>query len=370
MSRASKPAVISDAQRRVVMVGPHEDCTGGVPKVVRDYRCSGLMKELGVKYIPTYRGGTKAAKIYFYVGSLARIFWALLMHRCDIVHLHSAFTWSFRRMSVIFFIAKLFRKRTVFHVHAGLFEEKYRAASHAEKMGTRFVLTKSDMVLALSDEWKAKLQGIAPKSKVRVLVNGIHLNKFPKEMIDRNLEPPYEILFLGRLVEAKGVYDLISAAACLEKGKFKFVLAGDGEINQVEELIKQKNLKDLIETPGWIAGTKKSKYLKRAHLYVLPSYHEGLPMSVLEAMGFYLPVIATPVGGIPQAVNHGINGYLVPCGEPDKLAESIARIVANETEWRQFSLKSREILEKNFGINRVKIRLSALYSELLEVTLP
>ena len=186
-------------------------------------------------------------------------------------------------------------------------------------------------------------------------------------MVERNLVPPFEVLFLGRLVEAKGVYDLISAAACLEKGKFKFVLAGDGENSQIETLIRQKNLNDTIETPGWIDGTRKDTYLKRAHMYVLPSYFEGLPMSVLEAMGYYLPIIATPVGGIPQAVVHGANGYLVPCGEPDELAEKITRVIADDTEWRLYALKSREILEEKFSIDFVKNRLSKLYSDLVEM---
>lgn len=107
---------------------------------------------------------------------------------------------------------------------------------------------------------------------------------------------------MGRLGERKGVYDLLQSIQQLKTlgVTANFNLAGDGEVEEVKALVQQYGIEDCVNVLGWINGEQKEKLMREADLLVLPSYHEGLPMAILEAMNCGLPIISTTVGGIPK----------------------------------------------------------------------
>src|SRR5699024_3678529 len=128
----------------------------------------------------------------------------------------------------------------------------------------------------------------------------------------------FTILFLAVLNKSKGILDLIHAAEKVMDakiplgGRLIFEIAGDGEmLQEAESLVKQKDLEEHFRFHGWVDGKEKYKLLRNADLFVLPSYFEGLPMSILEAVSCGLPVIATDVGSIDEAVIEGDNGFLI-----------------------------------------------------------
>ena len=137
----------------------------------------------------------------------------------------------------------------------------------------------------------------------------------------------FTLLFLGLLGKNKGIYDLLE---CIRdhkvefQGKLKLYIGGNGEIEHVKQLIKEYGIADIVIFEGWVSGDKKIELLNKSDAYILPSYKEGLPISILEAMSYGMPIISTPVGGIPEIVSNGENGYLVEPGNKEDIYNNTA----------------------------------------------
>ena len=101
----------------------------------------------------------------------------------------------------------------------------------------------------------------------------------------------------------------------------------DGETERLLTYLADHKLETLVQFEGWVSGEKKHELLSSSDVYILPSYHEGLPISILEAMNYQLPVIATPVGGTAEAVQEGINGFLVTPGDKDALYDRLLQFL-------------------------------------------
>jgi len=346
-----------------MMVGPDRSSRGGISSLINEYISSGVFEQFSVSYYSTYKDGTISRKISFYLKNILII--AINIRSYKIVHIHTAHGWSFRRLFIVLWLAICFGKKTIFHIHSGLFVPKYLATSAFEKKLIRWSIKKSDIIITLSSEWEAKLKGICPAARIEVLENAIDLDRFNDVAAGLALSPPYRILFIGWMGEEKGVYDIIESASYLPQSRYKFILAGEGELAEVKEKIEEKGFQDRFEITGWIQGNQKIKLLQKADLFLLPSYYEGLPMSILEAMAVGLPVVATDIGGIPSAVEHGGNGYLVTPGNPLMLAEAIERVFSDAGKWNLLSQRSRQIVEEKFSVKTVKRNLKRIYISLL-----
>lgn len=279
----------------IMMIGPSPEGRGGLAQVVTDYLVSGFLNDFLISYFPTHVDGTKLQKLRFYI----RHFFLIIrnLNRYKVVHIHTSWGWSFRRKLAIFTIAKLFGVKVLFHIHGSKFDTWYNDSSALQKSLIQWSLKTADIVIALSDEWKSRLLEISPYARIEVVRNGINFDQFPIYKSRSHPAPPYQVLFLGKLGQRKGVYDIIEAATILPSGRYKITLAGDGEIEKVKNLILHEKLQDMVDVPGWLMGKRKAELLEQADLFLLPSYHEGLPISILEAMASHLPVVATPVGG-------------------------------------------------------------------------
>lgn len=108
------------------------------------------------------------------------------------------------------------------------------------------------------------------------------------------------------------------------------MFGGDGDVVQVNEIIKQNDLENIAVFQGWVNGEKKERLLNMADAYILPSYNEGLPISILEAMSYSLPIISTNVGGIPEILKNGENGFIMSPGDKDAMYRAILELMNNE----------------------------------------
>jgi glycosyltransferase involved in cell wall biosynthesis len=166
--------------------------------------------------------------------------------------------------------------------------------------------------------------------QVIVLPNPV---KLPSQVPQRLGSHKVSFVFLGRIGPRKGAFDLIKAFACLsaeQKTRSVLTLAGDGDVEQARTLIKSLNLTDYITVLDWLDQEQRDALLAKADVFVLPSYNEGLPMALLEAMSWGLPVITTPVGGIPEVVTHKQNGLLVNPGDTQQLSEAMQSLIEDE----------------------------------------
>ena len=178
----------------------------------------------------------------------------------------------------------------------------------------------------------------------------------------------FNLLFLGFVYKEKGVFDLVNLLKshhAYYSGRVHLYIAGgkyeeDRLVNEIEEF----HLHDVVTFLGWVTGEKKEALFDLADAYVLPSYKEGLPMSILEAMSHGLPILATNVGGIPELVENGVNGFLFSPGDIVAIQESIDILLTNRNIQKHMGEMSRCRAE-SYGVDSVQKKLSCLYASVL-----
>lgn len=138
-------------------------------------------------------------------------------------------------------------------------------------------------------------------------------------------------------------------------------IAGDGELKKIKDIIKEKRLEKNINCVGWVSGSEKERLLKECSVFVLPSYNEGMPMSILEAMAYKNSVISTEVGGIPQIITNNENGIIIKPGDKDELYNALKGLISNTEKRRIISENARKTVEEKFDIINNIEKLFLLY---------
>lgn len=249
------------------------------------------------------------------------LYWMLFHPEIKIVHVQGSVGASFWRKAIFIYIAKFFHKKVVWHMHAGRFAVFYQQHRYAVKK----VVDKSDVIIALSEYWKEYFKKEFRAKRVEIIKNVISAPKAHKQQTSY-----FTLLFLGLLGKNKGIYDLLECIWDHKvefQGKLKLYIGGNGEIEHVKQLIKEYGIADIVIFEGWVSGDKKIELLNKSDAYILPSYKEGLPISILEAMSYGMPIISTPVGGIPEIVSNGENGYLVEPGNKEDIYKAIISLL-------------------------------------------
>ncbi|HDN73425.1 MAG TPA: glycosyltransferase family 1 protein, partial [Archaeoglobus sp.] len=175
------------------------------------------------------------------------------------------------------------------------------------------------------------------------------------------------ILFLSAIRYAKGPDILVKAIPEIKKNvpEAQLILAGKGVMKtEIEQLIDRLGISSSIATPGFIKEADKPLYYKSADIFVLPSREDCLPLVILESMSSGVPIVATKVGGIPEIVQHGETGLLVPPNDPHALATAIVYLLTNENIRKHIANKARNIV-KNYSWEKITEQTEKLYRELV-----
>jgi glycosyltransferase involved in cell wall biosynthesis len=346
------------------MLGPSLCATkGGISAVINVYRAQGVFEHWPIRYISTHRDGTRLIKFAQMLTAFRQDIAALALSRISLVHVHASHGSSFWRKLILMLPALLMGKPIIFHLHGSEFQlfAEQRCGPLARSI-VRFALRKSARVIALSPQWKTWLENFAPGCRVQVIRNLVVMPPVPSS----RPREVHTLLFLGRLGERKGIYALLEAIALLHPRfpNLRLLAGGDGELERVAARAKALGIAKAVEILGWVTGERKNKLLAEATIYVLPSHNEGLPMSVLEAMSWSLPVVTTPVGGIPEAVTHGVEGFLVQPGDVVNLAEAINKLLIDPGLRERMGIAARARVERQFAAEVIIPQLEALYREL------
>ncbi len=343
--------------QKILMIGPGRNVQGGISTVVNNYYDAGLDNKINVKFISTMEEGNKFKKLLIMIK-------ALLIHIItfdyDILHVHMSSRASFYRKSIFINISKIYGKKIIIHMHGAEFEKFYRYECNESKQKyIKMIFNMADKVIALSEEWAEFLKELCDREKIQVIYNSIVVPENDQNKDYKN----NTVLFLGRLGRRKGIYDLIEVIPELIKkdNNIVFNILGDGEIDKIKELCIKKNLMKNVRILGWLKGEEKQRIIRESTIFVLPSYNEGMPMSILEGMGYSLPIIATNVGGISKQVINEENGFLIKAGDKDMLKNSLMKLMNLESLKRKMGQRSYEIVNKKFNIENVIIDLLKLY---------
>ena len=353
--------------KKVCMVVPNKMVKGGIAAVVNGYRGSQLEKDYEITYVESYKDGSKFDKLLKGICSYFHFAKILLFNKPDIVHIHSSFGPSFYRKMPFIYMASVCRIPIVNHIHGADFDEFYVNASESKKKKVKKIYEKCSVLIALSEEWKECLSQIVSPSKISIVENYSILHEDAlKQRLERKCNNI--VLFLGELGKRKGCYDIPEVIAQVKKSipDVRFVLAGAGdEVDEkaIKKLIDEENVSDNVEFPGWVRGDMKDKLLREADVFFLPSYNEGMPMSVLDAMGYGMPVVSTNVGGIPKIVHNGENGYCCKPGDVNTMSLMMIKLLMNQRIREKAEERSVVIVKEKYSLEAHINQIEILYEK-------
>ena len=359
---------------RIWLVSPNPTSRGGVAAVARQIAVSPIVRKYRISMVPTYAPGSMLARIYRAGHGLILLGGSMIFKRPDLVHIKVASGGSFARKVVVGAMCRMRGVPVLVHVHGGGFDQFVTRSPRAVRALAHWLLETTPQVLSLSDRWAAKLHTIFPRARIDVLPNPVEVARYDDLARTRFAPPgddpaparPPMALFLGDILQRKGVFDLVAAWPQVTRvfPGARLVLAGTGEIDAVRAAARAVGAGDEVELPGWLDLEAKRRLLGEATLFVLPSYTEGVPISLLEAMAAGLPSVVTPVGGILDTVSDGQEALIVPPGDPEAIANAVLRILQSPALARQLGQNAR-VRVVEYDLPRFAEHLDRVYHRIL-----
>lgn len=348
-----------DDRIKVLMVGPDRSVHGGISGVVNNYYDAGITEKVDLNYIGTMVEGSKLRKLWQAVKAYIRFL--KLLPEYPIVHVNVASDSSYYRKSLFIKAAKRAGRKIVIHQHGGDFETFYEKEQNDRgRARIRQVLSMGDVFLVLSPKLIQFFKGILEPSKVILFPNAVP--------VPDSIEKEYgkqRILFLGRLCKEKGLRELFSVLPQLH-GQFPQMHVLLGGIWEDEELLEEAaKMKEYVTDLGWLQGEAKKNYLRTSDLFVFPTYFEGQPVSVLEAMAYQCGIVATRVGGIPQMIEQEQTGLLIEPKDPEGLKSALQKLLSDPELCERLGKNARAKVQKEFSIEKSLQELIKIYQQLV-----
>jgi glycosyltransferase involved in cell wall biosynthesis len=300
-----------------------------------------------------------------------------IIKNCDLVHAHGHVYLSSWLAGVV---AKQYKKPFIVTQHNTYIDYK-SVLNMFENLNDftvgKSVLKKADRIITVSKETKKYVLRLgADKTKTSVMYNGVDINTFKPANKTENrkqlgLPVNRKIVFsVRRLVYKNGLDTLIESVPLVAK-KYPdvlFVVAGKGPNRKlIEDRIQELQIQNNITLAGFVPDELLPTYYGAADMFVLPSASgEGLPLVLLEAMSCGLPVIATTVGGTPEIVQHNKTGILIPPIDPQAIADSIVRLLVDETLCEIVGKHARATVEEQFSWEANVRKLEEIYREFIQ----
>lgn len=333
-----------------------------------------VLFSFGLNVANINRGKLGSAKILHFFIKLMRLYKYLNVHKPDYVYYYFAQTeLGFVKDTIIINIAKLGKRKLILHLRGSNFRNFYMRQNNHIRLIIKRNLNKGDQILVQSECLKGLFEGIVDSDKLHVLYNGLKENEMVRnvKIKDRN---EYNVLFLGILAFSKGYYDLIKAIPIVveQLKNVKFNFAGERIPLKAERNIKLKHLNLSYEPQqlrtkvnqiikeyekhinfiGVIRGDKKKAVFLESDLFVLPTYSEGFSNSILESMGYGLPVITTSVGA-NKDIFADIPEILVEPGNYTQLADKIITLLRNRSLREQYGKYNYNLVKHKYNMDVV-----------------
>jgi glycosyltransferase involved in cell wall biosynthesis len=324
------------------MVGPDPLAgQGGMATVAATLLRHGAA-HVDLRAIPTHADGSATRRLRAWITGSLRVFGLVATRRVEVLHVHVSERGSVLRKSLIVVATTIARVPVLLHCHGARFFDWYETLPKPARRGIAWVFRRANLVVTLGEPSRARyveLLGLDP-DRVVVAPNAITL---PARVPDRGRHITIGVLFLGRFGDRKGSADVLAAMVELPQDVREIStlrMAGDGEVDDTRTLAEELGVR--AEITGWLTPAQRDEALRAAQIFVLPSRQEELPMAMLEAMGWGLAPIVTPVGSIPEVITDEHNGLLVSPGEIAELSKAIQRLVTDDDLRTRLSDAARE----------------------------
>lgn len=282
------------------------------------------------------------------ISDLFILFRSVLLGSYDVIYLTPGQSLlGFLRFLPVLIIAKVLKVKLIQHIHGSKLHDNYEKSNIILKLLAKLDIRITDRFIVLSDTIARKFSALIPNTKMEVCLNGIQLPCI--EINNKQAEKSeLDILFLSNLMKDKGVLELFEAIENQSMPKYKFHFAGsiESEINAVCKNFFDRN-GDTCRYYGVISGSDKDKLLQKADVFILPSYDEGVPLSILEAYAYSCAVIVTKVGGIPDIFVNGVNGLYVDVGSCDSICNALTSI---DDDLKRYQVENRKLAVEKFSL--------------------
>ena len=339
---------------KVLFVGDSRKMKGGVSTVIKTLEKTSIWKKYHCEWIETQiNSSSKFYKILYLLKGIIK--GAFIIPQYDIIHFQTTPGKGMITLFPHFFYTLLWRKKIIAQLHMGNQIEGY-----VNDLSFKFWTKHANLILFLGHTWEEKIKHYLPK---QVKTDFIY-NPIPMQIQQTNYDKYF--LYAAYFTENKGCDIFLKAFAQITKNypDWKIIMCGTGDIKLVKRLIKEYKLENKVEMPGWIEGERKHLLFTHAGAYCMTSYQEGLPMSVLEAISYGIPVISTPVGCLPEVLQHEHSVLFFDFGNFEELAICMERIINDYNLRNQLSNEGYSIAQSCFSVNKITQKLETIYNHL------
>jgi glycosyltransferase involved in cell wall biosynthesis len=365
MVRLQKERFASRREIEVFLVGPYGQRGGGMGRSM-EYLVEGGHPDFSFKMLESRGSGHAMLSLAFILYAAWRIIYASGARSQSIVHLNVAERGSLLRKGLLIYLSRALGLPSVIHLHAAEMLSFYDTLHPWLRMGLAMTFRSASRVVVLGESnasWILGTLGVEP-SRIAVVRNGV------ADRSGRHNNKPllgFRFLFLGNLHRRKGVLDLLHALAApsLKELEWSLTIAGGGDAEAVWLTARCLGIGGRLHMPGWLEADETAAVLACANALVLPSYHEALPLAVLEALSFSVPVITTPVGVLPEVLRDGETALLVAPGDRSGLTNAAHRLLTDPCLAAHIGKAGRLLYEREFTQQGFADRLGAIYRGLV-----
>lgn len=284
-----------------------------------------------------------------------------LRSRPDVAHVHTSHAFSFFRSSFyVLFISYIWRRPVVLHIHGSAFDEFAETDSRLLSFYQSIVFSATSRVIILGDYWYEEMSQYIDEQKLVIIPNAVAPEKY---------DPTFgsgtpSIVFISDLMARKGVYEIIEAIDGInESSDFDFTVELGGLGSLSNEFQSLANRHANVTYHGYVSEEKKRELLNEGIIYLLPSYAEGLPIAMLEAMAGGNAIISTNVGSIPEVINEE-NGIIINPGDANALKKAIRSLLEDPEKVVQMARANRVLVSEKYSWDEVMEQLVECYEEL------
>jgi glycosyltransferase involved in cell wall biosynthesis len=355
----------------VVILGPSRAAVSGVSTHVNLLLESTLGEEFEMVHFQVGSEGRNENRVTRFLRLLMSPFMlaaTIVFCHASIVHINSSLNLrAYWRDLAYLFVAKALGARVVYQVHGGELPQRFLARSRLFTSFLRWTLGLPDLVVLLAQVELTAYREFIPAQRLALLPNAVDTRPFgwvPTVM--SHPEDPLRLVYIGRVAREKGLYEALQAVRLAhELGvDTRLVIGGAGpEEGRLKRYAQALGISGRICFAGPVFGSDKVKLLSGSDVMLLPSYSEGLPYALLEAMAAGIPVIATPVGAIPDVVADGTHGFLVPPRDGKALAEALAVLAGDRERLSWMSRACRRRIRAAYSIDRLAREFALHYAE-------
>lgn len=346
-------------QRKVLVIAPSRKTRGGITAVVSAYESSQFWERNNCVWIESQIDRSSFLKLLYFIKGLFKFLF--LLPSASLIHIHLSEPPSAIRKMFFFLPGWVCRKKIIVHFHS--FSPDTTVRSKFKKIYS-FLFRKANLVIVLSAFWqKVVEEEFGRDVNCKVLFNPAASLANNIDYLKSKEQDQLNILFAGTLNKRKGYQDLIRAFANViqSTSSVSLTMAGNGELLEARQLAKELGLENYIYFPGWVSGKDKIKIFQKADIFCLPSYAEGFPMAVVDAVSFNIPVVTTPVGGILDVFKNDFNALIFNPGDIDGLANHLIKLVQDEELRVKLAKNALPLATEVFNLESIVEQLEQMY---------